>query len=146
MNPSDAAYRRNEWWRPVPAQPNLRIGDAERHEIAELLSKHFADGRLDDAEFNERLDKAMSAKTQSDLSGLLVDLPGVSAPPAPPERPRHRGAHLAVLVLAVLVAMSAIGSLVRPHVPWFLIIVAFVVVAARRRSHRRRRFAGPFGY
>ena len=34
------------------------------------------DGRLDAAEFKERLDQAMSAKTRADLAGLLTDLPG----------------------------------------------------------------------
>ena len=51
--------------------PQMRVSDAERHEIADILSKHFADGRLDDVEFNERLDKAMRAKTRGDLAGLL---------------------------------------------------------------------------
>ena len=53
----------------------LRVSDAERNEVAELLSKHYGDGRLDAAEFQERLDRAMSAKTRADLSGLLADLP-----------------------------------------------------------------------
>ena len=46
---------------------DLRISDAERAEVADLLSKHYGDGRLDQAEFNERLDQAMKAKTYSDL-------------------------------------------------------------------------------
>ena len=59
---------------------NMRIGDAERNEISELLSKHYSDGRLDAAEFQERLDQAMSAKTRADLSGLLDDLPSLQTP------------------------------------------------------------------
>ena len=60
--------------------PNMRVSDAERNEIGEQLSKHFSDGRLDSAEFQERLDRAMSAKTRADLSGLLVDLPSLRTP------------------------------------------------------------------
>ena len=42
----------------------MRVSDAERNEVAEQLSKHYADGRLDAAEFKERLDQAMSAKPE----------------------------------------------------------------------------------
>jgi DUF1707 SHOCT-like domain len=60
---------------------DLRIGDAERTEVADRLARHFSDGRLDEAEFGERLDQAMRAKTMADLSGLLADLPGEPGPP-----------------------------------------------------------------
>ena len=73
------------------ANPNLRVSDAERAEAADRLSKHYGDGRLDEAAFNERLDQAMNAKTQSDLNALFTDLPGTEAGPgrpAPPPRPR----------------------------------------------------------
>ena len=60
---------------------DMRVGDAERAEIADRLARHFSDGRLDEAEFSERLDRAMRAKTMADLSGLLSDLPGEELPP-----------------------------------------------------------------
>ena len=59
----------------------IRIGDAERTEVADRLARHFSDGRLDEAEFGERLDRAMRAKTMADLSVLLADLPGDPTPP-----------------------------------------------------------------
>jgi Domain of unknown function (DUF1707) len=65
------ALRRASW-----PGADMRVGDAERAEIADHLARHYSDGRLDEAEFNERLDKAMRAKTMADLSGLLSDLPG----------------------------------------------------------------------
>src|SRR5580693_488018 len=68
---------------------DMRVGDAERAEIADRLAKHFSDGRLDEAEFGERLDRAMRAKTMADLSGLLSDLPGEPGPPQPGGR-RHQ--------------------------------------------------------
>jgi Domain of unknown function (DUF1707) len=69
---------------------DLRISDAERAEVAELLATHYGDGRLDQAEFDQRLDQAMRAKTYRDLSGLLADLPPVPSPggPAGPTRAR----------------------------------------------------------
>src|ERR1700722_16122211 len=65
--------------------PSIRVSDAERTEMSETLSKHYADGRLDDAEFKLRLDKALGAKTRGALSGLLSD-----HPPLHPEVPRRR--------------------------------------------------------
>lgn len=68
----------------------MRVSDAERAIIADRLALHFSDGRLDQAEFDDRLDRAMRAKTRSDLIGLLSDLPeGVTAPSdGDPQRPR----------------------------------------------------------
>ena len=83
------------WMGPSP-NSTLRVSDAERNEVADRLSRHFADGRLDQAEFKERLDAAMSAKTQGDLAGLFDDLPSLAADPAsgafapPPHPPLHR--------------------------------------------------------
>ena len=68
----------------------MRVGDAERAEIADRLARHFSDGRLDEAEFSERLDRAMRAKTMADLSGLLSDLPGEDAPPPQEGGRRHQ--------------------------------------------------------
>jgi Domain of unknown function (DUF1707) len=69
--PGASALRNASWY-----DPSLRVGDAERSEVADLLAKHYSDGRLDHAEFSERLDQAMKAKTISELTGLLADLPG----------------------------------------------------------------------
>jgi hypothetical protein len=69
----------------------MRVGDAERSAIADRLAKHFSDGRLDEAEFNDRLDRAMRAKTMADLTGLLSDLPDAEAvqPQLPAGGRRH---------------------------------------------------------
>jgi Flp pilus assembly protein TadB len=115
----------------------MRVSDAERSEIADRLSKHYGDGRLDQAEFSERLDRAMSATTQSDLSGLLADLPG-DGPPARRPRP-HRG-HLArflLLVLAVVIAAAVGQALLRSYL--VLIVIAALVFLWLRFAARSRR-------
>jgi hypothetical protein len=71
----------------------MRVSDADRAQIADRLAKHYGDGRLDQAEFELRLDKAMRATTVADLSGLLSDLPGEHPgyQPGPlPTEPRSR--------------------------------------------------------
>jgi len=88
----------------------LRISDSERSEVADLLSKHYGDGRLDQAEFNERLDQAMKAKTYADLDGILVDLPRTEAEaseaPKATARRRHEHRHLRVLALTVFIVVA----------------------------------------
>ncbi len=67
------------------AHPGMRISDAERAEVADRLSQHYGDGRLDQAEFSRRLDQAMHAVTQADLNGLFEDLPEAGPGGAGPE-------------------------------------------------------------
>jgi hypothetical protein len=65
---------RSTWFRMGP-DLNMRVSDAERAEVADRLSRHYADGRLDQAEFDDRVSRAMAAKTVGDLRGLFDDLP-----------------------------------------------------------------------
>ena len=106
------------------ADPNMRVSHAERTEVADRLSKHYGDGRLDEEEFNERLDRAMKAKTQSDLDGLFDDLPEPEPPavgrPARNQQPRPRGPRplprIAFLALVAIVAIMVGQWLARPFV------------------------------
>jgi GntR family transcriptional regulator len=69
---------------------HLRVSDAEREAVTGRLAEHFAAGRLDQAEFDDRVGRAISAKTRADLSGLFAGLPETGAPAAP-ELPRGGG-------------------------------------------------------
>jgi GntR family transcriptional regulator len=62
---------------------HLRLSDAEREAVTDRLAEHFAAGRLDQAEFDDRVGRAMSAKTRADLSGLFAGLPETGAPAVP---------------------------------------------------------------
>jgi hypothetical protein len=61
-----------------PSSPALRASDADRDRVTELLRAAVADGRLDQAEFNERLDAALTARTIDALAPLTADL--IAAP------------------------------------------------------------------
>ena len=56
--------------------PNLRASDADRDATADRLRQHHTDGRLDQDEFQERLDRCFAAKTVGELAELTRDLPG----------------------------------------------------------------------
>jgi len=124
-----------------PADPQMRVGDAERNQVAEALSQHFSDGRLDSTEMKERLDRAMGAKTRGDLAGLVSDLPPLGPVPAPAPR-RHR-LGLWLTAFAVLAFLSVPWQYAHwmwfPRVPWLL--VGLVGVFVWRRGRRRHRLA-----
>jgi hypothetical protein len=124
-------------WIGTPPNANLRVSDAERNEVAERLSRHFAEGRLDQTEFKERLDAAMSAKTQGDLGGLFDDLPRLTDEPAPPPSRRRRAIPLVMMVAIVVLAAGSAFSFVHVlQIPWLLIaVVAFFIW--HRTGHRR---------
>jgi hypothetical protein len=64
----------------ITAPQDLRVSNAEREHVAELLTNHFAAGRLSTEEYAERSDSAARATTRKDLSQVLVDLPGANLP------------------------------------------------------------------
>jgi hypothetical protein len=142
---------------------HLRVSDAERAEVADLLSKHYGDGRLDQSEFEARMDLAMHAKTYADLDGLFNDLPQAepSGPPGGPpgtggalrqEYPRgpvsrrHRNHPLLVGGLIVILAIAIGHALTWPFGPWIwfgfgpwlwiVLAVVLVVYVTRRRRGR----------
>ncbi len=117
---------------------NLRVSDAERNEVADKLSRHFSDGRLDQTEFKERLDAAMSAKTQGDLAGLFDDLPPLAhETPPPPSRRRRLVPFLLMLALLALAAGSTVSLWHPLQIPWLLVAVIAFFVWHRIRHHHR---------
>lgn len=114
---------------PSPYQPHQRFTEADRDKIAGRLRDAFADGRLDQPEFNSRLDRLYSVATYGELEPLVRDLPPVrthntpavvaNAKPAPkpgtfPERPKERH--------PVLAASGGFGSIVALNVLIWTII------------------------
>jgi len=57
------------------AEPELRASHADRDRIVEILSAAAGDGRLTAAELDERLQAALSARTNNELAVLTADLP-----------------------------------------------------------------------
>ncbi|MGH3203888.1 MAG: DUF1707 SHOCT-like domain-containing protein [Streptosporangiaceae bacterium] len=60
------------------SSPALRASDADRDRVIDVLRAAVADGRLDPAEFDERLDAALAARTLDALTPLTADL--IAAP------------------------------------------------------------------
>ena len=141
--------------------PSMRVSDAERAEVADQLARHYSDGRLDQAEFDERVSRAMAAKTFGDLQGLFDDLPhlgGETAADTPGEKPagspfgtpnpgtpspaacyglrRHRRGPVRAVLTAVLVIVAA--NIAWHAVTgwvwpglWLVFLIAIIVIATR---------------
>ena len=68
-----------------PHDPSqMRISDADRQRVADVLRDAAGDGRLDLEELDERLELTWAAKTYGDLVPITLDLQatGPVAPPA----------------------------------------------------------------
>src|ERR1700747_909897 len=115
------------WFTGPSSDQHMRVSDAERQAVADRLPEHFSAGRLDQAEFDERVGRAMSAKTRADLDGLFDDLPETGAPAATDPKdltaqPRRR--HRPPILLVALIVFVAIAA---AHVVWPLLWIGALV-------------------
>jgi hypothetical protein len=62
----------------------IRASDGERDQVVTLLQRHFTDGRLTQAELEERAGAALTAQTRDQLGALTADLPAADVRPARP--------------------------------------------------------------
>jgi hypothetical protein len=130
----------NPYDRRRPRDRGLRVGDAERDAIADLLREHHVAGRLQGDEFQERLDRCMTARTHADLDDLVGDLPGA----ATEGRERGLGRRpwrpwpLALVPLAFVAAVVLSGG----HLVWLAIpLLFFFVVRPLVWGRPSRRYA-----
>jgi hypothetical protein len=73
----------------------IRASDQERDMTATRLQVAFGEGRLDDAQFDQRIRAALTAQTRADLTSLVTDLPA-EAPAPLPVATGHQPGRLAV--------------------------------------------------
>ena len=113
------------WFTGPASDQHMRVSDAERQAVADRLAEHFSSGRLDQPEFDERVGRALSAKTRADLNGLFDDLPETGAPAATdPSTGQLRRRHRHPVLLAALIVFVAIAA---AHVVWPLLWIGFLV-------------------
>jgi hypothetical protein len=152
----------NETARDYPAG-SLRVSDADRDAALAELSEHFETGRLTSDELDERIGRAIRARTGQDLADLMADLPAASRPEAGrgqvsststgagPAGRRTLTAALVVTLAAVVTAAIVAASLTRWHghgfvVPGWVILAAFIAwrrLAAGDNGRSRARRSRP---
>lgn len=80
-----------------PGGAHVRISDADRDRVAEILRGALGEGRLTSEEHAERVEAAYAAKTSGQLDPLLRDLPaGRRRNSAPPPAKESSGSLVAV--------------------------------------------------
>jgi Domain of unknown function (DUF1707) len=137
------------------APADLRVSDAERDAVAEELARHHQEGRLDATEFDERVGRAVGARTQGDLDPLLADLPPRPPEPRPAPRLARRGAHWVFPLAAITFVAVAIGLGAAAHgghppdgrpgpwaIWWLWWVIPVTIIATRRWLRGHRPYAG----
>lgn len=101
--------------------PSLRASDADREQLVDVLKEAFAEGRLSQDEYTDRMGRAYTAKTYGELTALAGDLPSRFPPPFPAFRPLPPTNSLAVasMVFGLLefftMGLTAIPAVVLGH-------------------------------
>ena len=124
---------------------DVRVSDADRERVVDELRAHAAEGRLTVDELEERVQRALGARTASELVALTRDLPErhASGPPASRwwERPELR-TYLTVMALLVAIwALAGAGYFwpVWPAVGWGF----FILTGPKGRGRAAREFRLP---
>ena len=60
--------------------PAMRAASADRERAVDVLKAGFAEGRLTQDEYNERMNRAYAARTYAELMALTADLPAGAMP------------------------------------------------------------------
>ena len=119
-------------WQVQVTKGNVRIGDTERDDAARALGEHFAVGRLDREEYDERMDVVLAARTWGDLTPVFRDLPtpNASAPRPVPAPARARDRHFRPPFLPVLLILIGVSMLAGTWWVFWIGLAAFLI--ARR--------------
>ena len=136
MSDGDSYNRRSG-----PRDRQLRVGNAERDAVADILRREHLAGRLDNDEFDERVECCLAAKTYAELDELIADFPADERQPAD-----GREAGLAALAAAAGLRPLLVAAIVFSHgrAAWLLVpfFVCFVARPFFWRGFGRARPAG----
>jgi hypothetical protein len=92
----------------------LRVSHEDRDQVAEMLRVAAGDGRLTADELDERLERALTARTYDDLAALVTDLPAAGTALAAAPGTQLSGPLAAVLAGGV--AQAPAKELIKIHV------------------------------
>jgi hypothetical protein len=137
--------------------PDMRVSQAERDEVAAALARHYADGRLSLGEYEDRVAAAYEARTGRDFEPLLADLPAPVPATTPTSTPAPAGSgagarrpwfdrtrlpvYLPRLLAVTGVLILAVGS------GWWVLWLLWpaLVLTSPHRVRRRHYYDRPFG-
>lgn len=121
---------------------HMRVSDADRDRVAEVLREATGDGRLTFDELEERLTRTYAAKTYGDLEEITSDLPGTGthSRPVPASRAfpaaRMGGVPAHKVAIAVMSGAQRTGQWVVPAT-----FTAFALMGGVEMDLREARFS-----
>jgi hypothetical protein len=135
---------------------NLRASDEDRERIADRLRHATAEGRLHAHELEERLAKALRARTYGELDAVVSDLPRDRIATRPRSHLTNWAQPAVALAIAVPIALVAVAVVMAialfvlsgVFAVWMLWVLIGWSVFGRRHHHRhrgRRRGGPPIG-
>jgi hypothetical protein len=142
---------------PEPGIGHLRASHADRERAIDVLKAAFAEGRLDQEEYTDRVGQVQVSRTYADLGALVADLPvgpfgtlapapsaagplplplpmPIPPPPPPPGLMPSPRASMTPLVIAALIAAIMAPTIAIP----VLAVVACINVARSGPGRPRR--------
>jgi hypothetical protein len=113
----------------VAVNPAMRAASTDRERAVDVLKAAFAEGRLSQDEYNDRMGRAYAAKTYGELAALTADLPAGPYPtawpvpayqPPPPVAAGTNSMAIAAMVLGVAefftAGLTAIPAVICGHI------------------------------
>jgi hypothetical protein len=110
----------------IRGHASMRAASADRERAVDVLKAGFAEGRLTQDEYNDRMGRAYAARTYGELAALTADLPAGAAPawpvPAyvPPPATGTNSLAIASMVLGVAefftAGLTAIPAVICGHI------------------------------
>ena len=94
---------------------DMRISDTDREAAVEFIKRHYAVGRLSDAEMSARVDAVYAARYESQLAELMWDLPELPPEGRLARRPVGRGMGAAAAVGGLAVVGVALAGAMPPE-------------------------------
>ena len=115
---------------------SLRLSDADRDRAVAELSEHFQAGRIAADELDDRVGRALQARTAADLAPLFADLPGkrpaATGPGTHPGSPApFRSAPVPAVPIAIIVVI-ALGGFLSGHPALIVLVPVLVLLIVRR--------------
>jgi len=94
----------------VRTHASMRASSADRERAVDVLKAGFAEGRLTQDEYNDRMGRAYAARTYGDLAALTADLPAGANPlpawPVPAYQPPPSGGTNSMAIASMVLGVA----------------------------------------
>jgi len=94
----------------VSTHASMRASSADRERAVDVLKAGFAEGRLTQDEYNDRMGRAYAARTYGDLAALTADLPAGASPlpawPVPAYQPPPAGGTNSMAIASMMLGVA----------------------------------------